>query len=153
MKIFIKNISEEAVAGGGTPPTNNVGSGNLAGMGVAGAANQEPGVSVKAQKKRYAKSKSPILFPQMIKRTMPNNISEDMDTFAGAVVFEMSPSLFYELKVAKRKGQHWKTYLGENDCLHEIREYANKNPKKPIVVKNSLTSEMMYVRYGKKRGL
>jgi hypothetical protein len=72
------------------------------------------------------------------------------ETFAGAVVFEVSSHTFHNAKMEKRKGKHWRTYLDECDELAEIREYANKNPSKPIVLQNRTTSEMVYVRYGKK---
>ena len=145
-----KKLSEDIAAGGGIPPTNNVGSGNLAGMGVRGAVNQEPGVSVKAQKRRYSKTKSPILFPQMMKRSMPNNISEDCDMFAGSVVIEVSPGVFHNAKWEKRKGKHWRKYLDEDDCFAEIREFASKNKKTGIILRNENTKEMMYAKYPKK---
>ena len=73
----------------------------------------------------------------------------DEETFAGAVVFEVSSHTFHNAKMEKRKGKHWRTYLDECDELSEIREYANKNPKRPIVLQNRNTNEMVYVRYGK----
>jgi hypothetical protein len=48
--------------------------------------------------------------------------------------------------LSKRKGKHWRTYLEEDDCYAEIREWANKN-KGPIVVRNEATGEMRYIRY------
>jgi hypothetical protein len=77
------------------------------------------------------------------------NIKEE--TFAGAVVFEVSSHTFHNAKMEKRKGKHWRTYLDECDELSEIRQYANKNPKRPIVLQNRNTNEMVYVRYGKAR--
>ena len=73
------------------------------------------------------------------------------DTFAGATVFEVSSHTFHNAKMEKRKGKHWRTYLDECDELAEIREYANKNPGRPIVLQNRNTNEMVYVRYGKAR--
>lgn len=73
------------------------------------------------------------------------------ETFAGSVVFEVSAHTFHNAKMEKRKGKHWRTYLDECDELSEIREYANKNPKKAIVLQNRNTNEMVYVRYGKAR--
>lgn len=139
-KTFL-SINEE---GEGVPPTNNVGSGNLAGMGVHGAANQEPGIN------RKRKNKSPVLFPSMMKRTLPNNIKEDLDTFMGSVVFEVDSNTFHNVKWNKRKHKHWRKYLGEDDALQMIREYARKNPSKPIIIRNKLTSEMCFVKYGNK---
>jgi len=73
------------------------------------------------------------------------------ETFAGATVFEVSSHTFHNAKMEKRKGKHWRTYLDECDELSEIREYANKHPKRPIVLQNRNTNEMVYVRYGKAR--
>ena len=69
------------------------------------------------------------------------------ETFAGATVFEVNSKLFHNLTLAKRKGKHWRTYLEEDDCYAEIREWARKNPKGKIVVRNECTGEMRYVRY------
>ncbi len=129
-------------------PTNNVGSGAIAGAGVG--AMGEPGVSVKAQRKRQRREKStptPVII-NMLRRKAP--IAEECETFAGAVVFEVSTEVFYNTKNQKRKHKTWRKYLEEDDCLAEIREYANKHPHKPIVLKNRTTGEMLYARYGKR---
>ena len=137
----MKKVYEDA-------PTNNVGSGAIAGAGVGRMG--EPGVSVAAQKKRYGKTKStptPVII-NMMRRKAPNPLAEE--TFAGAVVFEVSSSTFHNAKTEKRKGKHWRTYLDECDELAEIREYAKKNPKKAIVLRNENTGEMCYAKYGRK---
>ena len=69
------------------------------------------------------------------------------DTFAGAVVFEVNSKLFHNITMQKRKGKHWRTYLEEDDCYAEIREWARKHPKGKIIVRNECTDEMRYVRY------
>ena len=137
--------------GTGAAPTNNAGGGSVAGIGVG--PNGEPGVSPEFQpggkKKRFknaAGTNSPLLFPDMMKRTIPTLVKEDMETFAGAVVFEVSSSLFHSLVHAKNKGKHWRKYLEEDDCYADIREWANKN-KGPIVIKNECTGEMKYIRH------
>ena len=71
----------------------------------------------------------------------------DEETFAGATVFEVNSKLFHSLTLAKRKGKHWRTYLEEDDCYAEIREWANKHPKGKIVVRNECTGEMRYMRH------
>lgn len=132
-------------------PVNNVGLGGIAGAGVG--VMGEPGVSVKAQRKRQRNEKSiptPVILG-MLRRKASSQLAEDCDTFAGAIVFEVSSSTFHNAKTEKRRGKHWRTYLDECDELAEIREYANKHPKKPIVLRNRTTSEMVYVRYGKAR--
>jgi hypothetical protein len=142
----MKNISEEGA------PTVNVGGGDIAGVGIpkAGkAANWgEPGVSPRHQPKKNKTPSTNSVVMSLVRRVPPNMVAED--SFAGNVVFEVSSNVFHNLKLEKRKGQHWKTYLGEDDVLSEIREYANKNPHKPIIVRNVTTNEMCYVRYGRK---
>ena len=137
-------IKEDGMAAGA--PTNSVGGGNIAGAGVPLAGKPanwgEPGVSKKAQKKKrksvvYKEECSPVMMPMMTRR---------VPSFAGVPVFEVSSTLFHNLVMEKRKGKHWRTYLEEDDCYTEIREFANKN-KGPLIVQNSLTKEMRYIRY------
>jgi len=71
------------------------------------------------------------------------------ETFGGAAVFEVSSHTFHNAKMEKRKGKHWRIYLEEDDCLAEIREYANKNPGRAIVLRNQNTGEMTVARHGK----
>jgi len=139
----MKRVYEDGVGA----PTNNAGAGGIAGIGVG--PQGEPGMPVSSQKKRYGKTKSPLLFPDMMKRTIPSLVKEE--TFAGAAVFEVSSHVFHTAKMEKRKHKTWRKYLEEDDCLAEIREYANKNPGKPIVLRNQNTGEMTYARYGNKR--
>jgi hypothetical protein len=128
-------------------PVNNTA--GVAGIGVG--PQGEPGVSPKVQKKRYGKNRSMPTSAVLgyFRRKAPNQLAEE--TFAGATVFEVSSHTFHNAKMEKRKGKHWRTYLDECDELAEIREYANKNPGKPIVLQNRNTNEMVYVRYGKGR--
>jgi hypothetical protein len=141
----MKKVYEDA-------PTVNVGGGDIAGVGVpkAGkAANWgEPGVSPRHQPKKNKTPSTNSVVMSLVRRAPPAIVAEE--TFAGAVVFEVSSSTFHNAKMEKRKGKHWKTYLDECDELSEIREYANKHPRKPIVLQNRTTNEMVYVRYGRK---
>lgn len=133
-------------------PTVNAGSGNIAGIGVG--PQGEPGVSVKAQRRRQRNEKStptPVIL-SMLRRKAPNPIAEEFDSFAGSVVFEVSSKVFHTARNEKRKGKHWRKYLDEDDCFADIREYAKKNPGRGIVLRNENTGEMCYARYPKKRG-
>ena len=113
-------------------PTVNIGGGDVAGVGVSKAGKPanwgEPG-------------RNPSLIP-MQRRRKPN--------FAGAAVFEVTSNVFHSARLEKRKGKHWRKYLEEDDSLAEIREYANKNPHKPIILRNENTGAMCYARYGRK---
>lgn len=115
-----KKLAEEA-------PVNNAGSGNVAGLGVG--PKGEPG-------------RNPSLMP-MVRR------SKD---FAGKAVFSVPTKLYDEARLEKRKYQRWTKYLEEDsyDELAPIREFANANPTKPIIIENEKTGAMCYVKYGKK---
>ena len=65
-------IKEDSVVGVGAP-TNSVAADSVSGL------TGSPPVSKQAQKKRYGKTRSPILFPDMMKRTVPNLVKEARD--------------------------------------------------------------------------
>ena len=73
--------------------------------------------------------------------------------FAGKAVFSVPPKLYDEARLEKRKYQRWTKYLEENsyDELAPIREFANANPTKPIIIENEKTGAMCYVKYGSKK--
>ena len=60
----------------------------------------------------------------------------------------LNQETFNSLKDAKRKGMHWKRYLEEDDAYYDLREYARKKRKGPIIVEDERTGACMYVRYG-----
>ena len=97
-------------------------------QGIAGGgleAGGEPGVPVKVQRKIQKRQKTPSnnVVMAYFRRKAPM-IAEN--TFAGAMVFEVSPGVFHAAKMEKRKGKHWRTYLDECDELSEIREKIRK---------------------------
>ena len=105
---------------------------------------QKKGITTKNQKK-YGKAIRNVINRRNGIRRAVDKLEEE--TFAGAVVFEVNSKLFHNITMQKRKGKHWRTYLEEDDCYAEIREWARKNPKGKIVVRNECTGEMRYVRY------
>ena len=68
--------------------------------------------------------------------------------FLNQETFIVSHSTFNSLREAKKKGTHWKRYLGEDDAYYDLREYARKKRKGPIIVEDENTGACMYVRYG-----
>jgi hypothetical protein len=62
--------------------------------------------------------------------------------------FIVSSSTFHSIKNQKKKGMHWKRYLEEDDAYYDLREYARKKRKGPIIVEDERTGACMYVRYG-----
>lgn len=82
----------------------------------------------------------PELMP-MQRRKTPRGKFMNQETFI------IPHSTFVSLREAKKKHKHYRTYLGEDDSYHDIREYAKKH-KGPIIVEDETTGAMMYVRYG-----
>ena len=144
------DIKEDApVNNAGGAPVNNAGGGNIAGIGVG--PDGEPGVS--RPKRRKYKRKNETEEDQvtadvaLLKRKTP--MMEETGTFAGNKTFIVNDDMFAKARIAKRKGQHWRTYLG-GDEFESIREYANKNKKSPIILQNK-SGTMMFARYGAKK--
>lgn len=62
--------------------------------------------------------------------------------------FVVSHSTFNSLREAKKKHVRWKKYLEEDEAYYDLREYARKKRKGPIIVEDDFTGACMYVRYG-----
>ena len=141
--IIEKAVEEEA-------PANSAGGGNIAGIGVG--PQGEPGITPKAKrsykKRNQAGAEAQEVGLELLRRKTP--MMEESDHFAGNRTFKIPSSKFHEMRMQKRKGSHWKKYIGEDEHGMTIREYANKNPKKPIILQDEATGAMIYARYGGK---
>jgi hypothetical protein len=78
-------------------------------------------------------------------------VGENTGTFAGQTTFIVPSNVFQEARLSKKKGKHWRTYIGEDDHCRHIREYAAKNPHKSIILQDERTGAMCYAKYGKKK--
>ena len=155
MKYFRKKLRNEEA------PANSVGGGNIAGLGVG--PQGEPGISspvMKRHKKRNEDDQeSKTLEVNLMRRKTP--MTEETErtgdyktgTFAGSTTFVVPSNIFHEARLAKKKGKHWRTYIGEDDHFGHIREYAKKYPKKSIILQDERTGAMCYARYGKEKKL
>ena len=136
---------------------NAVGTGNIAGMGVPLEGKPEnwaePPVRPRKRKKYKDRTKDEqndtTADIAMIRRADP--LGEELETgsFAGNKTFVVNDDMFIKARMEKKRGQHWKTYLG-GDKYEMIRQHANKNKKAPIILQNEKTGAMMYARYGGK---
>jgi hypothetical protein len=72
-----------------------------------------------------------------------------MKRFAGKDVFAVDPSLYHKSRLGKKRYDRYKKYVGEDEIGEYIRSYARKYPKKPIIVMDSSTGCMQYLRHGK----
>lgn len=145
MKTKSEPIGEEA-------PANNVGGGNIAGMGVG--PQGEPGLKMKQRLKYKRKNAKDIQdregeIATLVRRAQPM-MESNTGVFAGNTTFIVPSDMFHKARVEKRKGKHWKTYIGEDEHGVAIREYANKNRKKAIILQDANTGAMCYARYGAK---
>jgi len=143
-------------------PVNSAGGGNIAAIGVPnpakGANFGEPGfspVAMSKHKKRTKKGQEDIEQDLAImRRAQPALIGgklmeANMGKFAGNDTFIVPSDVYHKARHEKRKGKHWKTYIGEDEHGAMIREYAAKNKKKPIILQDEKTGAMCYARYGK----
>ena len=71
-----------------------------------------------------------------------------MKKFAGMDVFAVNPSLYPKSRQGKKKYDRYSRYVGEDEAGQYIRAYARKYPKKPIIVMDSDTGCMQFLRHG-----
>ena len=71
--------------------------------------------------------------------------------FAGSECFDVTDDVWHKARFGKRHKAHYKTFVGDDDTGMAIRDYGNKNPNAPIVLKNNRTGAMIYLRYGKRQ--
>ena len=151
MKLVKKSIKEEA-------PANSTGPA-IPGTGDDGQAFPRGEPLKKYKKKTKDEQDDQTMDVNMLRRKTP--MAEEKRTgdyktgmFAGSTTFVVPSNIFHEAKMQKKKGKHWRTYIGEEDHWKHIREYAIKNPNKAIVLEDEKTGAMCYARYGKeKRGI
>ena len=69
--------------------------------------------------------------------------------FAGTEVFEVDPEIFMRARFGKKKYDKYENYVGNDEIGQEIRQYGRSNPKKSIIIQDSLTGAMLYLKKGK----
>lgn len=118
-------------------PTNSVAGDGVAGLG-AQPPSKPPGWGEPGLRRK----------PRILRR---KKLSEEVQKgrFAGHDTFIVPHDMFLKARNAKKHGKHWKTYVGQNEHGMAIRDYARKNPKKPIIFQCDRTGALTYGRYGK----
>ena len=71
-----------------------------------------------------------------------------MKKFRNADVFSVDPTMYHKARFGKKKYTKYSNYVGEDEAGQYIRAYARRYPKKPIIVMDSSTGCMQYLRYG-----
>jgi len=67
---------------------------------------------------------------------------------SGTPIFVVSPEVYDQCKWGREKYQRWNKIVGEGAGEQKIIEYGKKFPDRPIIVKNSKTEAMQYLRFG-----
>lgn len=75
-----------------------------------------------------------------------------MKKFGGVDVFAVDPNIYMKSRFGKKKFERYKKYVGEDEVGEYIRMFARKNPKSPIIVMDSSTGCMQFLRHGFKSG-
>jgi len=74
-----------------------------------------------------------------------------MKKFGGIDVFAIDPTYFQKSRLGKKKYTRYSGYVGENEAGEYIRAFARKYSKKPIIVMDSSTGCMQYLRHGSEK--
>ena len=73
------------------------------------------------------------------------------EQFGGNVVFIVSSQRFHDSRLGKARYAKYEKYVGNDEVGEAIRLYGRTNPKLPIILKNSESGAMLYLKYGNKR--
>lgn len=119
-KQFLNKMDEDVA--GGVAPTNNVGGGKVAGLGVG--PDGEPGRPGRLMRRKK---------------------------FAGMDVFSVNSDVYHKSKWGKKKSDRYSKYVGDDETGKEIRNYGThwKTKKNPIVLQDEKTGFMQYLKRGK----
>lgn len=73
-------------------------------------------------------------------------VNEQRQTFAGMPVFKVSMDEYLKGIHGRAKWQRWNKQLDmEEEGRSDIRQYAHRNPGKPVLIQNDKTGEMAYL--------
>ena len=73
--------------------------------------------------------------------------------FAGRDTFIVDPNIFMKARFGKKKYHRYENYVGNDETGLAIRDYGRKYPKEPIILQDSMTGAMLYLRYGRDHAL
>jgi hypothetical protein len=73
------------------------------------------------------------------------------DSFAGHKVFNVDGEKVWKSRNGKHPKHKYKKYVGEDETGEEIRKYGRENPKKGILLRNSKSGEMVFLRRAKQQ--
>lgn len=71
-----------------------------------------------------------------------------MGKFAKNDVFVVGNDVMRRSRLGKKKYLRYDKYVGNDSVGNAIREFGRKYPKKPIIIQDEKTGEMIFLRYG-----
>ncbi len=84
-----------------------------------------------------------------LKKNPPKGVV--MKKFGGIDVFALDPTHFQKSRFGKKKYTRYSNYVGEDEAGEYIRVFARKYPKKPIIVMDSQSGCMQYLRHSSEK--
>ncbi len=69
--------------------------------------------------------------------------------FANNDVFVVDTQRFNQARLGKKKYLKYEKYVGNDEVGNAIRAYGRKYPKRPIIIQDSQTNAMTFLRYGR----
>ena len=66
--------------------------------------------------------------------------------FAGSKVFDVDFEKYWKSRFGKLPAHRYSRYLGEDELADEIKDYCKRNPKESVILRDSTTGQMLYLR-------
>ena len=87
--------------------------------------------------------------PTVWRKKKRKNAKVETEEFGGKKVFVVSPERYWDSRMGKSRYNRYEKYVGNDKLGETIRQYGITNPNSPIILKNSETGAMLYLKYGK----
>jgi hypothetical protein len=87
--------------------------------------------------------------PTVWKKKKRKNAKVETEEFGSKKVFVVSPDRYWNSRLGKSRYNRYEKYVGNDKLGEAIRQYGITNPNSPIILKNSETGAMLYLKYGK----
>ena len=111
----------------------------LGGVGVALSQNEQKLTTVAGGNVAGLQGDPPVKKSKMIRRKK----------FAGCEVFELDSDRYNKCKRAKLRSERFAKFVGDDEIALAIREYAKTYPAKGIMIQDSATGAMTYLKFPK----
>lgn len=77
-----------------------------------------------------------------------DDLSDQIESHGNYKVFIVDNATFMGARVGKTRYERYNKYVGGSAIGDHIRNYAIKNPKKPIILKDEKSGQLCFLKYG-----